>query len=485
LRSQTTVLSNMRSFEVCVSLVAGYATLSHAIELDITNTGMKIIPNSMEIANRYVASIKSAASTVAYGLMKLYTGNVTNTPETIAVLPAPLYWWEAGAMWGAMLDYYHLTNDSSYTEVTTQALLSQMGPDSDYMMPNHQKDEGNDDQSFWGFAIMSAAEKNYPQPTIGNYSWLQLTENLWNTQVARWNTSQCGGGLKWQIFSFNSGYTYKNSISNGAFFQLSARLARFTGNQTYYDWAVKSFQWAQDIGLIETSNYMVWDGADDTKNCSVITREVWTYNAGVYLYGSAMMYNYTNGSSLWLERTQGFLNATAYFFNPTGNATNIMYEPPCEMVNTCNNDQFSFKGYLSRFMWASSLVAPFTATTITTLLTATALAAARACSGGDDGETCGQHYYWDIAYDGSHGAGQQMSALETIQGLLAADSIPPLYSDQVSLMVASTTSQAPVPTDTVAPATTRAVASGAGDQGSASMWMTLGSVSLALWGVLR
>lgn len=104
-------------------------------------------------------------------------------------------------------------------------------------MPNQQFDEGNDDQAFWGFACMSAAEKNYPAPS-GEYSWIQLTENLWNTQVYRWDTSSCGGGLRWQIFPSNKGYDYKNSISNGAFFQLSARLARFTGNQTYLDWAL-------------------------------------------------------------------------------------------------------------------------------------------------------------------------------------------------------------------------------------------------------
>jgi mannan endo-1,6-alpha-mannosidase len=110
-----------------------------------------------------------------------------------------------------MLDYWHLTGDSTYNEITTQALLSQVGPEYDYMVPAHEKDEGNDDQAFWGFATMSAAEKDYPQPTIGPYSWLRLTENLWNTQVRRWDTATCGGGLKWQIFTFNNGYDYKNS----------------------------------------------------------------------------------------------------------------------------------------------------------------------------------------------------------------------------------------------------------------------------------
>jgi mannan endo-1,6-alpha-mannosidase len=359
--------------------------------------------------------------------MTYYTGNITNTPSTIAILPSPLYWWEAGAMWGALIDYYHYTGDSSYNEVTTQALLSQVGPNSDYMMPNQEFDEGNDDQSFWGFATMSAAEKNYPEPTTGEYTWVELTENLWNTQVRRWDTTTCNGGLKWQIYPSNNGYDYKNSISNGAFFQLSARLARYTGNQTYLDWALKSYDWSVNVGFID-SDYHVYDGAEDTTNCSDHSEVIWTYNTGVYLYGAAVLYNYTEGSDLWTQRTQGFLQAASQYFNPYGNASNVMVETACETVNTCDNDQYSFKGYLSRFMWASTLMAPFTKSQITTYLQGSSLAAARACSGGSNGATCGEHWYWEIAYDGKYGVGQQMSALETIHGLLAAESVPPLQS---------------------------------------------------------
>jgi mannan endo-1,6-alpha-mannosidase len=275
--------------------------------------------------------------------MSYYTGNVTNTPDTIAVLPAPHYWWEAGAMWGLMLDYYHFTGDSSYNNVTIEALLSQVGPEYDYMVPSHVKDEANDDQAFWGFATMSAAEKGFPEPTVGNYTWLGLTENLWNTQVRRWDTTSCGGGLKWQIFTFNNGYNYKNSVSNGAFFQISARLARFTGNQTYLDWANKSFEWSQNVGLIGPS-YHVFDGTDDTLNCSELSHIEWSYNMGIHLYGAAVLYNLTNGSAIWIERTEGLLNTSAIFFSPYDNATDVMYEAPCEPIETCNMDQLSFSG---------------------------------------------------------------------------------------------------------------------------------------------
>ena len=368
-------------------------------------------------------SIRSAASTIAYGLVKYYTGNVTNTPETIAMLPPPHYWWQSGAMWGLLVDYFHFTGDSTYNAITSQALESQMGPDFDYMVPLRQNQEANDDQAFWGFSTMSAAEKGFPEPSTGGFTWLQLTERLWNTQVRRWDPV-CGGGLKWQIFESNNGYNYKNSVSNGAFFQLSARLARMTGNQTYADWAEKTWDWSAGVGLLG-SDYSVYDGTDALKGCKEINSIEWSYNLGIFMYGTAMMYDYSNGDEKWKARTQGLLDKASWFFTPYENSTNIMYEYACEPVKTCNYDQFSFKGYLSRFMWQTATVAPFTKDRINTLLQRSAQAAAESCSGGTDGVTCGTKWYTG-GWDGTYGAGQQMSALETVQGLLSANAAAPI-----------------------------------------------------------
>jgi len=320
-------------------------------------------------------------------------------------------------MWGAMLDYYHYTGDSSYNEVVSQALVSQVGPAFDFIMPNQEFDEGNDDQAFWGFASMVAAERDFPIPSTGTggFSWLQLTENLWNNIASRWDTSTCNGGLKWQIYASNKGYDYKNMVSNGALFQLSARLAKVTGNQTYVTWANQIYDWSTNVGFV-TNDFVTYDGAPDNTNCTPITKEIWTYNNAIMLYGAAVMYNIT-GSSTWQDRTNSFLGASAQFFSPYANSTNVMFELMCETGGTCDNDQFSFKGYLSRFMYASTQVAPFTHDTVFKYLTTSASAAAKSCSGGTGGTTCGQRWYWE-AFDGSVGVGQQMSALETIQGLL-------------------------------------------------------------------
>jgi mannan endo-1,6-alpha-mannosidase len=236
-------------------------------------------------------SIKASAKTIATGMMNYYTGH--RPGDTPGNLPAPYYWWEAGAMFGAMIDYWYFTGDDTWNEMTTQAMLHQVGPDNDFMPPNQTKTEGNDDQAFWGMAAMSAAENRFPDPPNGSPQWLALVQAVVNTQAARWDTTSCGGGLKWQIFAFNNGYNYKNTISNGCFFNMASRLAVYTGNQTYADWAVRMWDWTSAIGLMD-NQWNFFDGSDDTLNCTEKDHIQWTYNAGTFLVGAAHMYNFVS-----------------------------------------------------------------------------------------------------------------------------------------------------------------------------------------------
>lgn len=171
------------------------------------------------------------------------------------------------------------------------------------------------------------------------------------------------------------------------------------------------------IGLIDQS-FSVFDGSDVLLNCSELDHTTWSYNPAVLVYGTAMLYNYTNGSSIWEERTTRLLQKTSQtFFTPFENATDIMYEFACEKRNNCNNDQVSFKAYLSRFLAKTAIVAPYTHCFITPYLVTSAEAAARSCTGGTDVATCGIRWYTGD-YDGQYGIGQQLSALETVQALL-------------------------------------------------------------------
>ena len=299
---------------------------------------------------------------------------------------------------------------------------------------------------------MSATEYNFPQPPQPYpYSWLDICQNVWGDFVGRWNTTQCNGGLKWQIFPQNKGYDYKNAIANGGFFQLSARLARYTGNSTYIDWANKIWDWSADIGLIDNL-YNVYDGTDDTINCTQLDHAQWSYNLASYLYGAAVLQNYTNGSSVWVNRTAGLLEATATFFSPYENSTNIMFEAECERGMTCNVDQFSMKAYLARWLAGTSKLAPFTQGAIGPLLQTSAAGASSSCSGGPNNQTCGAKWYIG-GWDGTSGLGQQLSALEVMYSLLVNSTQPPGVQGNVHIRSepVATTIAPPAPSASIRP----------------------------------
>lgn len=154
------------------------------------------------------ASIRDAAATLAYGLQSLYNGNQSD--GVLGKFPyPPIYWWESGGAWGGMMQYWHYTGDQSYANVTYEALVSQVGPQYDWVVPSEDFDEGNDDQAFWVFAAMSAAENGFPDPPSPIPPWITTVQNAWQLFTQRWNTTNCAGGLKWQFYPANAGFYYK------------------------------------------------------------------------------------------------------------------------------------------------------------------------------------------------------------------------------------------------------------------------------------
>lgn len=148
---------------------------------------------------------------------------------------------------------------------------------------------------------MTAAEYNFPNPPADGPQWLALAQAVFHTQADRWDDLHCQGGLKWQIYPFNIGYDYKNAISNGCFFNIGSRLARYTGNDTYATWAEKTWDWVESTGLID-AQYNIYDGTDDLSNCSTVNHVQYSYNAGVWMLGAANMYNVVSISIAPLSR---------------------------------------------------------------------------------------------------------------------------------------------------------------------------------------
>lgn len=327
-------------------------------------------------------------------------------------------------MMGALVDYWYYTKDDDYVDLTMEGLLAQAGEHDDYMPVAQRLNEGNDDQGFWGLAAMSAAENNFPNPPPDQPQWLALAQAVFNTQAARWDTENCGGGLRWQIFQWNKGWDYKNSISQACFFALGARLALYTGNNTYAEWAERTWDWMIDLKYIDEYWY-VYDGAHIPNNCTVIVPWQFTYNSGGFILGAAAMYNLTE-DDVWKDRLDNLIQGAKVFF--TGPEKNIMTEVACESVNRCNIDQQSFKAYLSRWLAAAILWAPDTHDVIMPLLQSSAIAAAKQCTGGENGRMCGLRWNQD-EWDGTTGSGQQMAALEVALACMVQERAAPVTED--------------------------------------------------------
>lgn len=357
-----------------------------------------------------LTSIQEATGLIATGMMDYYEGD--RYGGTIGMFSAPYYWWEAGFAFGSLLDHWWYLENDTYVDTIKELLLYQVGENWDYVPLNQSTTEGNDDQVLWGITVMAALERNFSNPGPEEPQWLYLAQAVFNTMSARWDMADCNGGLRWQIFQWNSGYDYKNSVSNAGLFHMGARLLRFTGNDSYVESAEMVYDWMVGVGFIQEGPqwWFIYDGASIEGNCSQVVRLQWTYNVGLVMAGCAYLYNYTE-DEVWLQRTENFLLGTVVFFN-----NSVMYELACLGRGNCNTDQRSFRLFLARSLGLTLKLAPSTHDTIIPLIETSAMLALQSCSGGFDGHTCGLDWSYD-GWDGLYGLGEQMAALEIIQNL--------------------------------------------------------------------
>lgn len=383
--------------------------------------------------------------------MSFYHGHEPGHTPGVLSGPGPEHndyvWWEAGALWGTMIDYWKATGDATHNDVVQASLLFQTGPGRDYMPPNVTAFIGNDDQAFWGLSAMLAAETGFQDPPPAEPQWLALAQAVFNTQTGpSRRDGSCGGGLRWQVFALNGGYDYKNAISNGLYFNLAARLARYTGDGSYARHAADTFGWMRGVGLVD-DEFNVFDGAHVQHACQDINRAQFSYNVAVLLQGAAFMYDYTRGEAVWAQRVDGLLDSLlrTFFVAPAdwgddddggdGGAKLIAFEPACDggtanvPASGCTQDMLAFKGFAARWMAATAQLCPWTRKRIMPVLRASAEAAVRQCSGGDNGRMCGMRWSTGL-YDGTVGVGQEMNVLSALMVLLAEDPVDVSHADE-------------------------------------------------------
>lgn len=301
-----------------------------------------------------------------------------------------------------------MTGDDQYNDMVAKGLQANTGEDNDFQLVENFATTTNEDQGAWALAAMSAAESRLP--LTSGLSWVQLAQIVFNEQALRWDDATCGGGLRWHIHTFGTGYNYKFSLTNGEFFQLAARLARYTGNSTYSDWASKVYDWTTSSGFIDDT-FNVYEGANVRQNCSHINKAQYGNFAAAYISGLAYMYNTTDGNAEWQGALKDVLARTLTFFFPNGVATET-----CELEEGC--EYFYSKGGLGRWLIDAVKLAPFTSQDISSKLISTAKAAVKACTIGPNGKSC--PYSWGSAEggDSTTSLGSELSVMTYIQGLL-------------------------------------------------------------------
>ncbi|KAF4990255.1 hypothetical protein FGRMN_8562 [Fusarium graminum] len=310
--------------------------------------------------------IEKASKALASDLIKFYKGNESG--QIPGLLPERktgtdgYYWYQSGAFMGAYVDYWQLTSDDTYNDLVSKGIQWQGGKDNNFMPANQSASEGNDDQSVWALSALTAAEYGFPAADKGP-EWIDLATAVWEEQRSRWDTEVkqdvCDGGLRWQIFQFNNGYGYKQTLSNTLFFNIGARLARMTGNDTYADYASKTWEWLEASELINNKTWAVYDGAQAAQNCTQINKIQLSAGPASLAMGAAFMYNFTDGSNEWRKRTEDITSATLKLFFKDGD----FKEVSCSK-GTCSRDIVTQKALVHRWLAVTTQVAPFTANSV-------------------------------------------------------------------------------------------------------------------------
>lgn len=80
-------------------------------------------------------SIKNVSSLVAKQLVAQYATRNEKGINVLGGYPGilypPYYWWQAGAMFGTLLDYWHYTGDDQYNDMIREGLIHNFGENLD------------------------------------------------------------------------------------------------------------------------------------------------------------------------------------------------------------------------------------------------------------------------------------------------------------------------------------------------------------------
>ncbi|KAK6532462.1 hydrolase 76 protein [Arthrobotrys megalospora] len=397
-------------------------------------------------------TVKAAAKVVLQSMVDDYT---SQKPFVAGLLPSDYSFFESGLFFNTVLDYAAFTGDKSFNSLFEKDFFNQIGSDANFMPADKSARIANDDVGYWALAAIAAAEYGAKPADSSSPDYLTLAENAFNNFVERWDSKNCNGGLRWTITPGSTGYDFKDTNSNGVFFQLSARLGLKTGNQTYFEWATKVYDWTVKTGLIgglETNNVgEVYAGASVQDKCQQIDKSAYSAQQANYIYGCIIMYAHTK-SSTWLDRALGYLTYTsAYFSNGEkyidDGTSGVVFEAACS-PQKCTLDQKAGLSVLFRSLGVAVGYSDIS-TYFPLQFNNSAKAAAKSCS--PKGEC---NFGWStLKYNASAGSGygEKMAVIESFLAIVRRENPSPVkgvFQAESQTEGPSTTDAASAPSQT-------------------------------------
>ncbi|KAJ5220573.1 Mannan endo-1-6-alpha-mannosidase DCW1, partial [Penicillium citrinum] len=181
---------------------------------------------------------------------------------------------------------------------------------------------------------MAAAERNFTNPSSETPGYVSMVQAVFDERTHRWDMTACQISLRWQLFGMMDRLQKRHS--NGCLFDVAARLARYTGNATYAEWATKAWDWTKSVGLI-TPDWQVSMEQRTTRTTSTLSSN----SSDMTSPSSDLQFVNVEDTARWP------LGRCNHFFSKNESSKDVMYEPPCELIGKCNVDQLSFKAYIS------------------------------------------------------------------------------------------------------------------------------------------
>ena len=161
-----------------------------------------------------------------------------------------------------------------------------------------------DDKLWWVMMYLRLHE------VFDDVKYLEEAERWWNQAIMNpnkpkwyaWDDKLCGGGVRWGDYDKDDARYYHNSVTNGLFLTVSARLAAYhylhnnrKQAEQYAVWAEKEWEWfSAGTGSKlwkSQSEPLLIDGIMQKSPQSAITRrlDLYTYNQGLIIYGMASL----------------------------------------------------------------------------------------------------------------------------------------------------------------------------------------------------